>query len=128
MKTRIVEATNGFNWGKFLLGQFDTEYEFRSAVLEGSNPVRRWRPTDVLVFDLATGEGAIFFPGGSVEYDLNMKHQIWVCPMYEPFLRWLYDQPLPIDLDSLPASVNVDPEGKLSALYGRRRTRAGRRV
>lgn len=124
MKTRIIEATNGFNWGKFLIGRFDEEFDHRSAVDPTLAPMHRWDRNNLLVLDLATGEGAIFRPGGSVDYDLNQKHQIWVCPMYEPFLRWLYAQPHPFDLDALPARVDVDPERKLSALHGYRRTRA----
>ena len=61
--------------------------------------------------------GAVFAPGGSPSHDLQ-KHRIWVCPMYEPFLNWLYKQDL-TDLDKLPAMVNLkDAE---FVLYGHRR-------
>lgn len=122
MKTRIIEATNGFNWGKFMLGRFEEEYDHRSPISPDMSPMARWDRNNMLVLDLATGEGAIFRIGGSVEYDLNQKHKIWVCPMYQPFLEWLYKQPHPFDLEALPAVVNVDPEGKLSSLQGYRRT------
>jgi hypothetical protein len=88
MEVKIIEAGNGFNWGKFL----------------------------VIVFDLETNEGASFTPGGLASADLN-KHQIWVCPMYEPFLEWLYKQDL-TELSKLPDYVHLDAP---SAMAGYRR-------
>lgn len=68
------------------------------------------------VLDLQTGEGAYFRHGGCAVADLN-KHAIWVCPLYEPFLVWLYGQKP--DLATLPESVEL-PQAE-SALYGYRR-------
>lgn len=123
MRTKIIEATNGFNWGKFLLGEFDHEWQVQSAVDEGRALLSAlgWTPSarHVWVLDLQTGEGA-HFPvreRGHARSDLN-KHRIWVCPLYEPFLAWLYAQAA-VPLDELPTLVNL-PEAE-SAMYGYRR-------
>lgn len=110
MKTKIIEATNGpRNWGKFMLGRPDTEWERRSMVGPHSpQPLMRqrgWTSRHLWVLDLETGEGAFFLPGGSARADLN-KHRIWVCPLFEPFLEWLYAQDL-TDLSVLPDSVDL---------------------
>lgn len=101
MQTKFIEATDGggFNWGKFAVCRF----------------------TDIVVLDLQTCEGAIFSPGGYAKNDLNGKHQIWVCPMYEPFLTWLYTQDLS-DLDALPSLVDLGDVP--TAMRGYRRTGA----
>src|SRR6266702_1985984 len=56
---------------------------------------------------LRTGEGAFFrvHRQGVASADLD-KHQIWVCPMFEPFLNWLYKQDVS-DLDQLPSLVDL---------------------
>lgn len=108
MKTKIIEATNGpRNWGKFLLGRFDSEWSYRSVVNTDARLLGSigWSPQHLLVMDLQTGEGSIFKPFGSARADLQ-KHRIWVCPLFEPFLTWLYDQDLS-DLDRLPAHVDL---------------------
>jgi hypothetical protein len=130
MRTRIVELTNGFNWGKFLLCRFDDiEWRRRTAIPDDTTsrvPLLAacgWAPEHLGVFDLATGEGAFFLPGGNATADLA-KHQIWVCPMYEPFLAWLYKHPEGwTDFDALPDLVTLtdDETRGRSALYGHRR-------
>lgn len=124
MKTKIVEVTNGpRNWGKFLLARFDSEWEYESKVSPGHRLLagRGWGPEHLLIVDLQTGEGAVFRPGGHAGHDLE-KHKIWVCPMYEPFLVWLYRQDLS-DLDRLPALVDL-PEAEFQ-MYGHRRPGPG---
>lgn len=130
MHTKLIEVTNGesANWGKFLIGQFsDMEWVQRSALpmptaREGEWPPsiissQGWTERHVLVLDLATGEGALFAPWGLATADLNQKHQIWVCPMFEPFLTWLYaftrertgwfeDLPKHIDLPDAPFAMS----------------------
>ena len=114
METRIIEARNGeqANWGKFLVGRFDIEEWSRRSVLPGADsplPLLRrvgWRPDHIFVMDLQTGEGAIFRPKGFAPADLT-KHAIWVCPLFEPFLTWLYQQDLS-DLNHLPELVDLD--------------------
>jgi hypothetical protein len=118
VKVKLVEVTNGpRNWGKFLLGQFDTEWEYKSAI-DGQSIVagRGWDRHHLLVLDLQTGEGAIFRVGGYAKADLD-KHKIWVCPMYEPFLTWLYKQPDPF---AIPAHVDL-PDAEF-AMSGYRRS------
>ena len=114
MITKLIEATNiavgGPNWGKFLVGRFDNEWEYQSRIDRGTLLSRiGWAKNVIMVFDLQTGEGALFRPGGLASADLN-KHRIWVCPMFEPFLAWLYKQDL-TDLQALPAIVELDDPG-----------------
>ena len=128
MKLIFVEVTNGqHNWGKFMVARFDTEWQVRSTLYETFDgsvvPLLRsqgWCPQHTIVFDLATGEGAMFLPGphGYAQADLE-KHKVWVCPMFEPFLTWLYKQDLS-DLHKLPAHV-VLPDAPF-AMSGYRRT------
>lgn len=114
MKTHLVEATNGpQNWGKFLIGHFTDEWRHESLVSPGHLLLssRGWRTNHYLVLDLQTGEGAVFNiePHAHASADLK-RHAIWVCPLFEPFLTWLYQQPDPmavphlVDLPDAPFS------------------------
>lgn len=112
MKIKMMEATNGpLNWGKFMVMQFTEEWGLKSAVSPGTPLLsgRGWGPQHFVVFDLQTGEGGVFRHGGSASSDLK-KHAIWVCPLFEPFLEWLYAQDLS-DLDKLPAHIDL-PEAE----------------
>jgi hypothetical protein len=136
MITKIIEATHGpdGNWGKFMLMRFDSEWAYQSqlptrnlhpieAALFRASPLLSkvgWSHKHLIVFDLQTGEGAIFYPGGHASYDLNQKHKIWVCPMFEPFLNWLYKQDLS-DLTALPSVVTFTHEEAEFAMSGYRR-------
>jgi hypothetical protein len=134
MKTHLIEVTNGEkNWGKFLIGQFDHEWERVSAVDHGHKLLRSvgWAEYQdfALVLDIQTGEGAMFRLGGLASADLN-KHRIWVCPMYEPFLQWLYDfyrdeqaKVRGAWWDHLP--LHVDLPAAPFAMHGYRRTGEG---
>lgn len=126
MITKIIEVTNNNqNWGKFMLCRPDVEWE-RKALITGepsSLPLLRtcgWGREHFWVLDLQTGEGAYFLPGGLATADLN-DHRIWVCPMFEPFLKWLYaqDSAMLKDFTQLPDVVNL-PDAKF-AMYGYRR-------
>lgn len=141
MITKFIEATDGthFNWGKFAVCRFtEEEWARRSAlsdttaVSESGRPTARkllpslgWSTGHVLVVDLATGEGSLFWPKGLASADLNEKHQIWVCPMFEPFLGWLYAQDLS-NLEALPGLVNLGDVP--TSMQGYRRTRSIRIV
>lgn len=117
MKTKFIEATNQVadtkygNWGKFAVCQFDSE-EWARKINAPDTPKMSllnrvgWGEEHLLVLDLQTGEGAIFRIGGDADYDLNSKHKIWVCPLFQPFLNWLYLQDVS-DLDKLPQYVNL---------------------
>jgi hypothetical protein len=127
MQTKFIETTNtdagGMNWGKFMVARFtESEWERRSKV--GGQIMlaeRGWSKDNLLVLDLQTGEGAVFKPKGYAKGDLD-KHALWVCPLFEPFLGWLYEQDL-TDIEKLPALVKIkNPE---SALYGYRRPGPG---
>ena len=92
MITKFVEVIGTLNWGKFMLGRFSEEEWGRRSVVDGTcflGSGRGWAPHHLLVLDIQTGEGAIFRPGGSARADLE-KHKVWVCPMFEPFLEWLW--------------------------------------
>ncbi len=123
MITKIIEATNGFNWGKFMLCRFDDEEWNRRSGTEGCDnghpmlPQLGWSRDNLWVLDLQTGEGALFAPHGLAVADLE-KHKIWVCPMYSPFLEWLYTQDLK-DITQLPNSVTLSKAE--SAIWGYRR-------
>jgi len=120
MQTKFIEVTNdNRNWGKFLLFRFDHEVEYKSA-FTGNSLLREigWSQDNIVVFDLQTGEGARFRPGGLVKADME-NHKIWCCPMYEPFLEWLYKQDL-TNLDNLPSSLNL-PDAEFSFAGYRRK-------
>jgi hypothetical protein len=121
MQTKIIEATNGDrNWGKFCIMRPDVEWSRRSVISELGAPLLQqigWTPEHIWVLDLQTGEGAYFRPKGNAAADLA-KHRIWVCPLFEPFLGWLYQQDTS-DLDALPDSVDL-PDAPFH-LYGYRR-------
>jgi hypothetical protein len=98
VKTYIFEATNGPNWGKFLVGIPTAEWLRYSVLSPLNRPVlaqRGWSRSHILVLDLETGEGAMFPHSrkGQAWSDLN-KHRIAVCVLFEDFLRWLYQQDL----------------------------------
>jgi hypothetical protein len=124
MKTKIIEVTNapeGINWGKFMVGRFEPEEQnYHSPIEHHAFLNARWGPNHIWVLDLETGEGAFFAHGGCASYDLNSKHQVWVCPMFEPFLNWLYEQDI-TDLDALPAVVTLTEKQAPSSLFGYRR-------
>jgi hypothetical protein len=120
MITQFIEASQPehVNWGKFLLARFDEAEGEIESMLPGfkgnifrTGGQRTMNPNTTLVVDLQTGEGAAFSldGNGSATYDLN-EHKIWVCPMYEPFLCWLYMQHLGNgkgDIRSLPRYVEL---------------------
>lgn len=128
METKIIEAETAGeslfrNWGKFVVMRFDAaEWDRESLVSPAEDsPVlerlgigasllaqRGWGRYHIIVFDIETCEGAGFAPGGSAHHDLK-KHCVWVCPLFEPFLNWLYKQDL-TDLDALPDLVQLDAE------------------
>lgn len=130
MRTKFVEVTqsadDGFNHGKFMVAQFDGDEWARDAELDRRHGsvaplIHRcgWSPDHVLVFDLQTGEGGMFLPGGAPKADLD-KHRIWVCPMFEPFLVWLYEQSETFDwFSNLPTLVEI-PDAA-AAMQGYRR-------
>lgn len=119
MITTIIEATsqNDFNWGKFLLAQMTGEW-VRKSVVSGSKRSLLSEigvaPEQLWVLDLQTGEGALFRPrpGGDARYDLN-RHRIWVCPLFEPFLVWLYQQKWS-PLEDLPTCIKLEAEEAFS--------------
>lgn len=117
MITKFIEAVNqkngGYNYGKFMVGKFtDQDWNEYSHLKENRNKsllqMVGWSQKHLLVFDLQTGEGGMFLPGGFPSADLN-KHKIWVCPLFEPFLGWLYAQPT-LELEKLPSLIDLDAD------------------
>lgn len=112
MQTVFIEASHGGggNWGKFMVTRHTPEEWARPSALpeDGGRPLlagRGWSPEHLWVMDLQTGEGAMFRPGGYAKADLD-KHQVWVCPLFEPMLTWLYTQDL-TDLEALPSYIEL---------------------
>lgn len=132
MITRMIECTDAakFNYGRFMVGWFNSEEAGRRELIEGEPGqllMHRWPRNAFMVLDLVTGEGALFTPIGLV-YQLNEKHQVWVCPLFEHFLAWLEqflkeggDATVHARLAELPATLEL-PTGEY-ALFGHRRTR-----
>jgi hypothetical protein len=129
VKTKIIEAVQSKavpgNWGKFMVMVPEEEWAYRSQVsTEFSGALLSalgWTWQHVWVLDLQTGEGAFFKAGGYPKADLD-KHAIWVCPLFEPFLEWLYArwrETGTLDLDALPEVVEL-PDAEF-ALRGYRR-------
>lgn len=117
------------NWGKFMVGLLDDECSWRSRVDHGRPLLQAcgwWGAAsgNIWVFDLQTGEGCFVRPGGSAHADLE-KHAVWVCPLFEPWLEWLYAQLRGHDdyarrLTGLPLVVEL-PDAEFS-LAGYRRS------
>lgn len=125
MQTRLIEAGQGTdgkgpNWGKFCVMWFDSEWEHQSEVDPGRAllPACGWPPGFLWVADLQTAEAVYVRPGGSASYDLD-KHRVWVCPMFGPFLAWLYRFLEEHDVKELPPYVAL-PDA-VFAFHGYRR-------
>jgi hypothetical protein len=125
MRTKIIETSTGFNWGKFLVGRFSVEEWAVNSRIDHFPVIagRGWSHKHIFVMDLQTGEGAMFIPNiafpEAAKVDLD-KHKIWVCPMFEPFLKWLYAQDLQ-DLTKLPSLVEFTMEEAPPSMTGYRR-------
>lgn len=124
MQTHFIEATDEhqFNHGKFMLGRFTPEqWTLKSALPDYPNPLLRgrgWGARHLFIMDLETGEGAMFHMVGTdrdMSHQLQERHQIWVCPMFEPFLWWLVTQDLE-DLSKLPRFVQLTDASRFCAL------------
>ncbi len=134
MDTKFVEAghgPHGGNWGKFMVGRYTDVELAEPARFPGCERARRLvnltgpGRQDIWVLDLQTGEGARFpieFASTTdVRHQLN-KHRIHICPLYEPFLAFLYGY---IDAhrrtwwEDLPRVVEM-PAAEFR-LFGRRR-------
>lgn len=125
MRTFIFEAVQRAgvpeNWGKFLVGVPDMEWSRHPEVGQDKRfsllSTQGWSAEHAWVCDLATGEGAYFRLGGNARADLE-KHRIWVCPLFEEFLGWLYRQNIET-LHLLPPVVEL-PEAMFSIAGYRR--------
>ena len=137
MRTQFIEVTNedggGINYGKFMVAQFIAFEWIRPSKISADAGLELpllqycgWGKDELIVFDLQTGEGARFTPQKQKgdhrpgSYQLNEKHQIWVCPMFEPFLNWLFEQDLSADAPDLPIMVKFTENEAPSALFGYR--------
>ena len=97
MDTKIVEATNGYWYCKFLVGAFTDEWSRRPEApnertgMMSVLALAGWGPERLLVLDLETGNGGIFAPHGYAPADIE-KHGLTklVSPLFRPFLAWLY--------------------------------------
>ncbi len=124
MNITFVEATNGFNWGKFAIGRFDADELIHPSAIEDEDMgvsaslvrSRGWGSEHFWFMDLQTGEAAMFRHGGLARADLN-KHRIHVCPMAEPALVWIYAH----SLDDLPPVIRLTEAEAPSSMQGFRR-------
>jgi hypothetical protein len=135
MEVKFIEAGQGKqgpNHGKFGIFRFTDEWSTPSAVPLPEGMIKPlsllrmcgWTNQHLWVCDLQTGEGAFFLASGRGHAAADLaKRQIWVCPMFEPFLTWLYTQDL-TDLQALPSYVEL-PEAPF-AFRGHRRRGQGR--
>lgn len=114
MKTKIIETsdTAKFNWGKFLIGRFDHEWEREAGVSPEEGSLLRsqgWGPDHILVMDLSVGHAAMFLPSRSAKPEIDIRNTgIYFCPLFSGFLEWVYQQDL-TDLDALPDYVELEP-------------------
>jgi hypothetical protein len=133
VRTKIIEAVQSKavpgNWGKFMVMVPEEEWACRSQVsTEFGGPLLSalgWSHEHLWVLDLQTGEGAFFKPGGYAHADLE-KHAVWVCPLFEPFLEWLWDryrEDPRLDIGGLPDVVELP--GAEFAFAGYRRPGRG---
>ncbi len=134
MDTKFVEAghgPDGGNWGKFLVGRYTEDELAEPAQFPGCEGSRRLvnlggpGRQDIWVLDLQTGEGARFpiefVRDVDVHHQLN-KHRIWVCPLYEPFVAFLFGyigNHQRTWWDTLPRTVEMPTAGIV--VFGRRR-------
>ena len=90
MDTKFIEVSNNEkNWGKFLLLRMtEAEWQQPSAITQRSL-LREvgWNPTNIIVFDLQTGEGARFVPGGMERMirmlkSKKLKPGFWIAPFW----------------------------------------------
>ncbi len=91
MEYRFVEVTDGTLHGKFMIGVFGDDDHAEREAFSGALLLRNrgWSRDHFMLFDLQTGEGALFRPGGRARFDLH-RTRICVCPVFEVFLDWLY--------------------------------------
>lgn len=141
METRFVEAGQGIseqtsaNWGKFLVARYsgrELTEPTQFPMCEGQTVVDLRGPGDrhVWVLDLVTGEG-VRFDWTTVRNAAAalQRHQVWVCPMFEPLVEWLVTHIRAAGTawwDTLPRCVLL-PDAPF-ALSGHRRPGPGQRA
>lgn len=127
METAIIEVTNGpNNWGKFMLTRFGAKEWSRLSIVEQQaleedteNELAPMRPRPLLgvcdwdrhfitVMDLQTKEAVGLRHDPYMFAKFNTEHQVWVCPLFEPFLIWLGHQDIS-DFSKLPRHVDLPP-------------------
>ncbi len=107
----------GGNWGKFAVGRWTVQELGEKTQFPGCEGQRiaslhGWGGDHVWLFDLQTGESARFYINNPVPVDVRSQlknHQIWVCPMFEPFMVWLWSHIRlnPSWWDTLPRTVEL---------------------
>ncbi len=125
MDLKFVEAGHpvdehglGGNWGKFGVGRWTRQELAEKTQYPGCEGQRiaslhGWGGDHVWLFDLQTGESARFYLNNPRPVDVRSQlrtHQIWVCPMFEPFMVWLWNHVTVAGLDwwdTLPRTVEL---------------------
>lgn len=130
MRRQFIEVSDDMNWGKMELQQLEpSDMEVMSLVKAGAPlltaiETQRRSSADPLkqvrIWDLQTGEGAVFTPARGEDPKAQLdQHRVWVCPLFLPFVRWLFRQDC-TDITALPRLVEF-PEGDVCHLQGYRR-------
>lgn len=112
MYTKIVEveSANKDVVGYFMVGMHDWEWTRKSEIMGGTVSLLRhkgWSRDHFWLFDLATGQGAIFADHGHVLEDLK-EADIQVTPMFSSYLAYLRSVG-PFPVQALPDHI-VLPE------------------
>jgi len=117
MRSQFIEATQGqTSWSQFQVQQLDpVDWAHQSEVSQSHLLASQGHDPNILfVMDLETCEGVIYSPNGDARSFLR-KHQVWVSPLFGPFLNWLSDQMrlsraagTPFDVCALPSLINLD--------------------
>lgn len=112
MRTKVIEAQEPTRiwWGKFLVGEFGSEWTRISEVLPDTPLLQNlgWSNKHRIFVDLSVGHGVILtpHPRASPVYDLQ-KRGIYFCPLMLPFLEWFYLEAWDKQVEALPDLVEV---------------------
>lgn len=128
MRTKILEATQGLNFGKFLVGELDdSEIGRSSSVHHGRTTLEACGFADVSgwrwVLDLQTREG-VFVEMSRFGVRKLDQHQVWVCPLFEPTLHRLGELG-PVPVRELPDLLELSYDEAPFELFGYRRQGSG---
>lgn len=123
MNTHLLEVSDGYMHGKFMLARLDADDLRQRSALPGyetdnfwtnSGGRRKFNTHSTLVIDCQTGAAVALSldPYSWTKLERDGEHAgAWVCPMFRPMLKWLCQQGIDKsgDLTGLPRFVEIDP-------------------